>query len=157
MQLGGSHQFEPAGAFSRCRPNSSPCSTSPMFPRPCWQKTAEFESAGIACAAGRQQLWFAWTGCSRTPSAAFACRCIEQDAAAARAILDEPIPPEFSEEDVGESYAQPRCPRCYSLDIGFERINRFWTYGLWLLLSFPIPVRKNNWKCYTCGSEWVEE
>lgn len=79
------------------------------------------------------------------------------DADTACALLDEPIPPEFSEEEVGESYAQPRCPRCYSLDISFERINRFWTFGLWLLLQFPVPVRKNNWKCYTCGSEWVEE
>src|ERR1700689_5789682 len=68
----------------------------------------------------------------------------QQDAEAARAILDEPIPPEFHEEEVGESYEQPRCPRCYSLDIGFEKLNRFWTYGLWLLLSFPIQVRRKN-------------
>jgi hypothetical protein len=73
------------------------------------------------------------------------------------AILDEPIPPEFSEEELGEAYAQPRCPRCYSLDIGFEKIDRFWTFGLWLLLQFPVPIRKNCWKCYTCGIEWVEE
>jgi len=75
----------------------------------------------------------------------------------ARAILEEPIPPEFGPEDGGESFIQPRCPRCCSLDIGFEKINRFWTYGLWLLLSFPIPIRKGCWKCYTCGIEWVEE
>lgn len=81
----------------------------------------------------------------------------QQELEAARAILDEPIPPELNEEELGEPYAQPRCPRCYSLDIGFEKIDRFWTYGLWLLLSFPIPIGKNNWKCYTCGVEWVEE
>ena len=76
---------------------------------------------------------------------------------AARTVLNEPIPPEFSDEELGEPFVQPRCPRCYSLDIGFEKINRFWTYGLWLLLSFPLPIRKDNWKCYTCGVEWVEE
>ena len=76
---------------------------------------------------------------------------------AARAILDEPIPAELDEEELGEPYEQPRCPRCYSLDIGFEKIDRFWTYSLWLLLSFPIPIGKDNWKCYTCGAEWVEE
>lgn len=76
---------------------------------------------------------------------------------AARAILDEPIPAQLDSEDLGEPYSQPRCPRCCSLDVGFEKINRFWTYGLWLLLSFPIPIGKNNWKCYTCGIEWVEE
>jgi len=81
----------------------------------------------------------------------------QQDAEAARALLAEPIPPEFSEEELGELYQQPRCPHCYSLDIGFEKIDRFWTYGLWLLLQFPLPIRKDNWKCYTCGAEWVEE
>jgi len=80
-----------------------------------------------------------------------------QELEAARAILDEPIPAELDEEALGEPYEQPRCPRCYSLDIAFEKIDRFWTYGLWLLLSFPIPVGKDNWKCYTCGAEWVEE
>jgi hypothetical protein len=75
----------------------------------------------------------------------------------ARAILDEPIPPELTDEELGEPYEQPRCPRCYSLDIGFEKIDRFWTYSLWLLLSFPIPIGKNNWKCYTCGAEWEEK
>jgi len=81
----------------------------------------------------------------------------EQDATSARALLDEPIPPEFLEEEVGEAYAQPRCPRCYSLDISFDKFDRFWTFGLWLLLSFPIPIRKNSWKCHTCSAEWVEE
>jgi hypothetical protein len=81
----------------------------------------------------------------------------KEDFEAARAILDEPIPAELNEAELGEPYAQPRCPRCYSLDIGFEKIDRFWTYGLWLLLSFPVRVKKNNWKCYTCGAEWVEE
>jgi len=80
-----------------------------------------------------------------------------QDADSARALLEEPIPPAFSEEEVGEDYAQPRCPRCFSLDIAFETIDRFWTFGLWLLLQFPVRVRKENWKCYTCGAEWIEE
>src|SRR5215475_12748338 len=61
----------------------------------------------------------------------------KEDLEPARALLDEPIPPEFTEEQVGEDFAQPRCPRCCSLDIGFEKLDRFWTYGLWLLLSVP--------------------
>jgi len=75
----------------------------------------------------------------------------------ARTLLDEPIPEEFNPEEVGEPYSQPRCPRCYSLDIAYETIDRFWTFGLWLLLQFPVRVRKQNWKCYTCGVEWVEQ
>jgi len=80
-----------------------------------------------------------------------------EDAEAAEATLTEPTPSEFTEDEVGEVYVQPHCPRCDSLDIGFETINRFWSYGLWLLLQFPIPIRKNNWKCYSCLAEWVEE
>ena len=116
----------------------------------------KLESAGIACTLADGNLvrmdWLLSNAIG-----GIRLQVHEQDAEAARAILDEPIPPEFNEEEVGESYEQPRCPRCYSLDIGFEKINRFWTYGLWLLLTIPIPVRKNNWKCYTCGIEWVEE
>ena len=81
----------------------------------------------------------------------------QRDLESARAVLNEPIPVELGDEALGGPFLQPRCPRCYSLDIGFEGIDRFWTYGLWLLLSFPIRVRKGNWKCYTCGVEWVEE
>jgi len=81
----------------------------------------------------------------------------QRDADSARAVLDEPIPEEFYPDEFGEPYTQPRCPRCCSLDVGYENIDRFWTYGLWLLLSIPIPVRKNSWKCYTCGADWVEE
>jgi Putative prokaryotic signal transducing protein len=116
----------------------------------------KLESAGIACALADGNLvrmdWLLSNAIG-----GIRLQVHEQEVESARAILNEPIPPEFSEEEVGEPYAQPRCPRCYSLDIGFEKINRFWTYGLWLLLSFPILVRKNNWKCYTCGAEWVEE
>jgi hypothetical protein len=80
----------------------------------------------------------------------------EKDLETARALLNEPIPAELWEDDLGEAFEQPRCPKCYSLDIGYEKIDRFWTYGLWLLLQFPLPIRKDNWKCYTCGSEWLE-
>jgi len=79
------------------------------------------------------------------------------DFESARDLLNEPIPPEFTEEEVGEDFSQPRCPRCYSLDIAHETINRFWTFGLWMLLSFPIPIRQDHWKCYTCNADWVED
>ena len=116
----------------------------------------KLESAGIACVlADGNLVRMDWLLSNAVGG--IRLQVHQQDAESARALLDEPIPTEFNEEEVGESYAQPRCPRCYSLDIGFEKIDRFWTFGLWLLLSFPIPVRKNSWKCYTCGSEWVEE
>jgi hypothetical protein len=80
-----------------------------------------------------------------------------EDAQEARAVLEEPPPESFSAEETGELYQQPHCPRCHSLDIGFETLDRFWTFAVWLVAHFPIPFRKKNWKCYACGAEWVEE
>ncbi len=80
-----------------------------------------------------------------------------QDAQEALALLREPPPESFSAEETGEAYAQPHCPRCNSLDIGFESLDRFWTFAVWLVAHFPIPFRKKNWKCYACGAEWIEE
>jgi hypothetical protein len=114
------------------------------------------ESAGIECVlADGNLVRMDWLLSNAIGGVRLQVDKLEFDAA--RAILDEPIPAELTEEDLGEPYTQPRCPRCSSLDIGFEKIDRFWTYGLWLLLSFPVRVRKNNWKCYTCSAEWVEE
>ncbi len=80
-----------------------------------------------------------------------------EQAEEARALLDEPMPEAFTLDEVGDFWPQPHCPRCDSGDIGFETINRFWTYGLWLALGFPVRVRKKNWKCYSCLAEWVDE
>lgn len=81
----------------------------------------------------------------------------QADVEDATAILDEPIPAELQTDASDGPYVQPACPRCDSLDVGFETINHFWSYGLWLVLSFPIPIRKQNWKCYACLAEWIED
>ena len=46
------------------------------------------------------------------------------DVADATAVLADPIPEQIVEEQTGFVYDQPHCPRCGSLDIGFETINR---------------------------------
>jgi hypothetical protein len=116
----------------------------------------KIESAGIACILADGNLvrmdWLLSNAIG-----GIRLQVHRNDFQVARALLDEPIPTDFSEEEVGETFQQPRCPRCSSLDIGFEQIDRFWTYGLWLLLQFPLRIRKENWKCYTCGSKWLEE
>jgi hypothetical protein len=78
-----------------------------------------------------------------------------EDVAAAREVLDQPIPEEFSVE--GDShYQQPRCPKCYSLDISFEELNKEVAYtSAWL--GMPIPLQQKSWKCLTCGRRWMEE
>jgi hypothetical protein len=62
-----------------------------------------------------------------------------QDAEAAMEILNQPIPETVEVEGVGE-YAQPRCPVCNSLDVGFQQ--------------FHEPPR---WACQSCHNEWNVE
>ena len=79
------------------------------------------------------------------------------DERAALDLLDQPIPNSIDFESVsGESsYEQPRCPRCYSLDIAYQNLNKPIAYTS-AYLGVPIPLKQNSWKCSTCGCEWEE-
>jgi hypothetical protein len=75
-----------------------------------------------------------------------------QDAAEAKEILQQATPEAFDVEGVGE-YQQPRCPKCGSLDIEFEPINRKIAYPTaWL--GVPLPVHHKAWRCRACTAEW---
>jgi hypothetical protein len=78
-----------------------------------------------------------------------------EDAEAADEILNQPIPEIVEVEGVGE-YQQPKCPRCQSLDVSFQELNEFLSYGS-AYLGVPIPVYKKAWTCQACGNEWEEE
>lgn len=78
-----------------------------------------------------------------------------EDAEAANEILNQPIPETVDVEGVGE-YQQPKCPRCQSLDVSFQELNEFLSYGS-AYLGVPIPVYKKAWTCHVCGNEWEEE
>lgn len=75
-----------------------------------------------------------------------------EDVEAANEILNQPIPDEFEVEGWGE-YEQPRCPKCKSLDVVFEELNKPIAYGS-AFLSLPLPIHNRGWKCRTCGCEW---
>jgi len=79
-----------------------------------------------------------------------------EDADTARNLLDEPIPDQIVEEDSNVTYTQPRCPKCDSLDVSFETLDRQLSYTL-LFLNVAFPFTKHNWKCQNCGAEWVDE
>ncbi|MGB9195549.1 MAG: DUF2007 domain-containing protein [Terriglobales bacterium] len=78
-----------------------------------------------------------------------------EDAEAANEILNQPIPEVVDVEGVGE-YEQPRCPRCQSLDIAFQELNKFLSYGS-AYVGFPVPVTNKAWTCHACDNQWEEE
>jgi hypothetical protein len=75
-----------------------------------------------------------------------------EDAEAAVEILDQPIPEDFDVEGVG-NYQSPECPKCGSLDVSFQELNKPVAYtSAWI--AIPLPVHRKAWKCHACGSEW---
>jgi hypothetical protein len=77
-----------------------------------------------------------------------------KDAEAAMQILDQPIPAEFGFEGTA-AYEQPRCPKCYSLDISFEELNKPVAFAT-AYFGVPIPLARETWVCHTCGRRWEE-
>lgn len=71
---------------------------------------------------------------------------------AARELLGQPIPESFDVEGIGE-YQQPQCPKCHSVDISYEPLDKVLTYGsLWI--GFPIPFGADRWRCHACSACW---
>jgi hypothetical protein len=79
----------------------------------------------------------------------------EEDAETARKLLEENIPEKFDVAGVGE-YKQPRCPKCGSLDVSFDELNKQIAYT-GFLLNVPIPVNYMGGRCHGCGHEWGSE
>jgi hypothetical protein len=77
-----------------------------------------------------------------------------EDAKVASEVLNEPVPDVFDVEGVG-SYKQPRCPKCQSLNIAFEELNKSVAYTS-AYLGLPIPLKRRSWRCNSCGVRWQD-
>lgn len=77
-----------------------------------------------------------------------------EGAEAALEVLQQPIPESFEVEGVGE-YPQPRCSKCRSVNVTFEGLNKPIAYAT-AYFGFPLPIRRNSWKCEACGCRWKE-
>jgi hypothetical protein len=78
-----------------------------------------------------------------------------QDAENAQKLLDEPILEGLYVQGIG-LYEQPRCPKCQSLDVNFQELDRSIAY-MSAFLRVPIPVQRTGWRCHACDAEWEDE
>jgi wobble nucleotide-excising tRNase len=78
-----------------------------------------------------------------------------EDAEAANEILNQPIPEGFDAAGTGE-YRQPRCPKCQSLDVAFQELNKPVAYvTAWA--GLPLPMSHRAWRCQACQAEWADD
>ncbi|HID57149.1 TPA: DUF2007 domain-containing protein [Candidatus Poribacteria bacterium] len=66
----------------------------------------------------------------------------------------EPIEPEALDRVLEGDTTQPRCPRCNSANVHYERYSRRFIYLSWLLLGVPLLLFKRKWRCDECGYQW---
>jgi hypothetical protein len=112
------------------------------------------ESAGIECFLADENLvrldWFISNfigGIKLNVHAA--------DAANAQKLLDEPILEGLYVQGIG-LYEQPRCPRCQSLDVNFQELDRPIAY-MSAFLRVPMPVQRPGWRRHECDAEWEDD
>lgn len=111
------------------------------------------ESSGIECYLGDDNMvrldWFI-----SNLIGGVKLRVKAQDIEAANVVLNQPIPEEFDVEGVG-AYHQPHCPKCYSLDVAFDELNKPVAFTT-LMLRVPVPLHNKGWKCHACGNTWED-
>jgi len=78
-----------------------------------------------------------------------------QDAGNAQKLLDEPILEGLYVQGVG-LYEQPRCPKCQSLDVNFQELDRPIAY-MSAFLRVPMSVQRPGWRCHACNAEWEDD
>jgi hypothetical protein len=78
------------------------------------------------------------------------------DAEAAEAVLAQPVPDSFTLPEEPD-FKQPRCPRCSSTDIFWERRGRKAALLSLYLFSVPLPRGSESWRCHSCDLRWVDE
>jgi len=79
-------------------------------------------------------------------------KVLQQDAATALEILEEPpLPP--AEEKSGSQEIAARCPHCGSTEVILHNTTRK-AGALSLLLGLPLILFRKKWHCRDCGQHW---
>ena len=76
----------------------------------------------------------------------------QQDVEEAQKLIEQSPPEGFNVEGVGE-FQQPRCPKCYSVEISFKELVKPVAF-ISAYLGLPIPLKRRGWKCHSCGHSW---
>jgi hypothetical protein len=76
------------------------------------------------------------------------------DADAAHEIIGQSGPEGFQVEGVGE-YERPHCPKCNSMDISFEELNKPIAFAS-AYFGVPIPLHRTGWRCHSCRQRWQD-
>jgi hypothetical protein len=78
------------------------------------------------------------------------------DVEAAETILSQPIPDRIDIPDQPE-FVQPRCPRCTSTDVTWERQGRKAALASLYVFALPMPRGSESWTCNNCGLRWIDD
>ncbi len=117
---------------------------------------AKLESEGIECfLADEHTVTVNWLYSQAVGGVKLQVR--ESDAQRALEILKgSPTLTENAENHEAENTDQEnvRCPRCDSTDVHYEKFSRRLAFLSWLVLRFPLPFLKREWKCKKCGYQW---
>jgi hypothetical protein len=111
------------------------------------------DSAGIECyLADENTIRMDWLWSNLLGRIKLCVRNVDADTASS--LLDQSVPEKFDVEGVGE-YQQPRCPKCLSLEISFQGLNKPVDYAR-ALLGGPLRLHRSLWECDSCGHQWPE-
>jgi hypothetical protein len=77
------------------------------------------------------------------------------DEATALELLNQSIPTSIPFGGDAD-FLQPRCPRCNSTDITFEGQSRGAALASLSVLSLPLPLGHETWRCQACEAHWEE-
>ena len=116
--------------------------------------TGSLESAGIECVLVDDNIvrmdWF-WSNLM----GGVKLQVNPDDVEAAHGILGQPIPEGFEVAGIGE-YEQPPCPKCQSLDVTFQELDRPVAF-VSAYFNVPIPLTRQAWRCHSCYAEWEDD
>ena len=79
----------------------------------------------------------------------------ERDAPAALDLLTQPVPDRIAFGGPAD-FAQPHCPVCGSAEITFEGSSRGAALAGLYVLSLPLPLGAETWRCDDCGAHWED-